>query len=53
MADAQWINGVPSYTVGQFSQVVNEVLKQTFADGVWVEGEVQGAKRPNPHLYFT
>ena len=53
MADAQWINRVPSYTVGQFSQVVNEVLKQTFADGVWVEGEVQGAKRPNPHLYFT
>lgn len=53
MADAEWINGVPSYTVGQFSQVVNEVLKQTFSDGVWVEGEVQGAKRPNPHLYFT
>jgi len=53
MADAEWINGVPSYTVGQFSQVVNEVLKQTFSDGVWIEGEVQGAKRPNPHLYFT
>lgn len=53
MAGAEWINGVPSYTVGQFSQVVNEVLKQTFSDGVWVEGEVQGVKRPNPHLYFT
>ena len=53
MADAEWINGVPSYTVGRFSQVVNEVLKQTFSDGVWVEGEVQGAKRPNPHLYFS
>ena len=53
MAGAEWINGVPSYTVGQFSQVVNEVLKQTFSDGVWVEGEVQGAKRPNPHLYFS
>ena len=53
MAGAEWINGVPSYTVGQFSQVVNEVLKKTFSDGVWVEGEVQGAKRPNPHLYFS
>ena len=53
MSDAEWINGVPSFTVGQFSAVVNQVLKQTFADGVWVEGEVQGAKRPNPHMYFT
>lgn len=53
MAEIEWLDGVPSFTVGQFSEVVNEVLRQTFSDGVWVEGEIQGLKRPNPHLYFS
>lgn len=53
MAEIEWLDGVPSFTVGQFSQAVNEVLKQTFSDGVWVEGEIQGLKKPNPHLYFS
>lgn len=53
MAEIDWLDGVPSFTVGQFSQVVNEVLRQTFSDGVWVEGEIQGLKKPNPHLYFS
>lgn len=53
MAGTEWIDGVPSFTVTEFSQVVNEVLRQTFADGVWVEGEVQGLKKPNPHAYFS
>lgn len=53
MAEIEWIEGVPSFTVGQFSQAVNEVLRQTFSDGVWVEGEIQGLKKPNPHLYFA
>ena len=53
MAEIEFVDGVPSFTVGQFSGAVNEVLRQTFADGVWVEGEIQGLKRPNPHLYFT
>ena len=53
MAEIEFLDGVPSFTVGQFSEVVNGVLRETFADGVWVEGEIQGLKRPNPHLYFT
>lgn len=53
MAEIEWLDGVPSFTVGQFSEAVNEVLRQTFSDGVWVEGEIQGLKRPNPHLYFS
>ncbi|MGA0863409.1 MAG: exodeoxyribonuclease VII large subunit [Ilumatobacteraceae bacterium] len=53
MAEIEFIDGVPSFTVGEFSAFVNEVLRQTLPDGVWVEGEVQGTKRPNPHLYFT
>ena len=53
MAEIEFLDGIPSFTVGQFSGAVNEVLRQTFADGVWVEGEIQGLKRPNPHLYFT
>ena len=53
MAEMEWIDGVPSFTVTEFSQVVNEVLRQTFADGVWVEGEIQGLKKPNPHAYFS
>ena len=53
MAEIEWMDGIPSFTVTQFSEVVSEVLRQTFADGVWVEGEVQGLRKPNPHAYFT
>ena len=52
-AEVEFINGVPSFSVGQFTEVLNHVLKASFDDGVWVEGEIQGLRKPNPHAYFT
>ena len=52
-AELEFINGVPSFTVGQFTEVLNHVLKASFDEGVWVEGEIQGLRKPNPHAYFT
>ena len=51
--EIEYIDGVPSFTVGQFGRVLNRVLKASFDDGVWVEGEIQGFRKPNPHAYFT
>ena len=52
-AEVEIINGVPSFSVGQFTEVLNHVLKASFDEGVWVEGEIQGLRKPNPHAYFT
>ena len=52
-AEVEFINGVPSFSVGQFTEVRNHVLKASFDEGVWVEGEIQGLRKPNPHAYFT
>jgi exodeoxyribonuclease VII large subunit len=52
-AELEFINGVPSFSVGQFTEVLNHVLKASFDEGVWVEGEIQGLRKPNPHAYFT
>ena len=52
-AEVEFINGVPSFSVGQFTEVLNHVLKASFDEGVWVEGEIQGLRKPNPHAYFT
>jgi exodeoxyribonuclease VII large subunit len=52
-AEVEFINGVPSFSVGQFTEALNHVLKASFDEGVWVEGEIQGLRKPNPHAYFT
>jgi exodeoxyribonuclease VII large subunit len=51
--EIEFVNGIPSFTVGQFAGVLNQVMKSSFDEGVWVEGEIEGVKRPNPHMYFT
>jgi exodeoxyribonuclease VII large subunit len=51
--EIEFIDGVPSFTVTQFSAVLNEVMKTSFDGGVWIEGEIEGLKRPNPHAYFS
>jgi exodeoxyribonuclease VII large subunit len=28
-------------------------MKTSFDGGVWIEGEIEGLKRPNPHAYFS
>jgi exodeoxyribonuclease VII large subunit len=52
-AEIEFVNGIPSFTVGQFAGVLNQVMKASFDDGVWVEGEIEGLKSPNPHAYFS
>ena len=51
--EIEYFNGAPAFTVGQFSDVLNLVLRASFDEGVWIEGEIEGAKRPNPHMYFS
>lgn len=53
MPDIQYVDGVPSLTVSQFADVLNNVLGQSFDEGVWIEGEIQGLKPAKPHLYFS
>ncbi|MFM8826851.1 MAG: exodeoxyribonuclease VII large subunit, partial [Actinomycetota bacterium] len=53
MPDIQYVDGVPSLTVSQFADVLNNVLGQSFDEGVWIEGEIQGLKPARPHLYFS
>ncbi|MEY3806457.1 MAG: exodeoxyribonuclease large subunit [Actinomycetota bacterium] len=52
-AEIEYFNGVPSFSVGQFATILNRVLKASFDEGVWIEGEIEGFKRPNPHAYFS
>lgn len=49
--EIEYIDGVPSLTVPQFSRVVNDLLSSAFDGGVWIEGEIESLKRPNPHVY--
>lgn len=40
-------------TVGALARLVGRSLERSFPEGVWVEGEVSGAKpAPSGHLYF-
>jgi exodeoxyribonuclease VII large subunit len=51
--EIEYIKGAPSFSVGQFSSVLNTVLDASFEGGVWIEGEIEGLKKPNPHAYFS
>lgn len=51
--EIEYFNGAPAFTVGQFSDILNRVLRASFDEGVWIEGEIEGLKRPNPHVYFS
>lgn len=52
-SEIEWVDGAPVFTVGQFAGVMNGVLHQSFPDGVWIEGEIQGLRPPKPHMYFS
>jgi exodeoxyribonuclease VII large subunit len=51
--EIEFFNGAPAFTVGQFSDILNRVLRASFDEGVWIEGEIEGLRRPNPHAYFS
>jgi len=52
-SEIEFVNGIPSFTVGQFAGVLNQVMGASFDEGVWVEGEIEGLRAPNPHAYFS
>lgn len=43
----------PTFSVSELAEAVNVVLERTFADGVWVWGEISGLSVKNRHTYFT
>jgi len=51
--EIEYIKGAPAFSVGQFSGVLNSVLDASFEGGVWIEGEIEGLRKPNPHAYFS
>lgn len=51
--EIEYINGAPAFSVGQFSGVLNSVLDASFEGGIWIEGEIEGLRKPNPHAYFS
>ena len=54
-AEIEFINGVPAFTVTQFSTTLKRTLKDIFDGGVWLEGEIEGMKS-QPHAtghYFS
>ena len=53
--EPELLNGVPAFTVTQFAVTLKGALKQMFAGGVWIEGEIEGMKS-QPHStghYFS
>ena len=46
--------GPKIFTVAQLGRIVGRSLERSFADSIWVEGEVSGARpAPSGHLYFA
>jgi exodeoxyribonuclease VII large subunit len=44
----------PTFSVGELTTRVRDVVRDAFPDQVWVRGEVQGFRRhANGHLYFS
>jgi exodeoxyribonuclease VII large subunit len=43
----------PTFTVGELTDAVNQVLRRGFRDGVWVRGEIEGIQQRNGHVYFS
>lgn len=44
--------GIPTLGVGELAEAINGALRRSFADGVWVRGEIQGWSERGPHAYF-
>jgi len=46
--------GLPTFTVGELVGEINGALRRSFADGVWVRGEIQGWRETSAgHAYFN
>lgn len=44
----------PTFRVSELADAVNQVLRRSFRDGVWVRGEIEGLqRRGSGHVYFN
>ena len=41
-----------TFSVSELADEINGVLRRSFADGVWVRGEIQGWSPRGVHTYF-
>lgn len=41
---SEMIEGRPVFTVSAFGNIIKGLVSEAFLGGVWVEGEIQGAK---------
>ncbi len=46
-------SGELTLSVSQFIDVVNDVLRETFGGGLWVQGEIEGFNGRGKHAYFN
>ena len=46
------MNDTPTFSVSELADEINGALQRSFADGVWVRGEIQGWSQRGPHAYF-
>lgn len=44
---------VPTYSISELGQAINDVLEEGFELGVWVWGEISSLSKKGPHTYFT
>jgi exodeoxyribonuclease VII large subunit len=44
--------GLPTFSVRELADAISGALHRSFADGVWVRGEIQGWNVKGPHAYF-
>jgi exodeoxyribonuclease VII large subunit len=45
--------GDPTYSVCELAEAINDELRRSFRDGVWVRGEINGLQERGPHTYFS
>jgi exodeoxyribonuclease VII large subunit len=43
----------PTYSVAELAEAINDQLRRSFSDGVWVRGEIDGLRHSGPHTYFS
>lgn len=44
---------LPTFSISELADVINEVLNDKFDSGLWVWGEISGLSKKGPHTYFT
>ena len=51
--DVDGANETSTYSVSELAGTINDVLEESFDEGVWVWGEITGISNKGGHTYFT